>query len=96
MSLASSMQSWCDNFKIKCSDRTATITKITKHSHHVVQRHNDHRVNMGVKIREILQIERTNNKKKVDVILKSFIKDRGEAFGILTAMRNKSLHSKKE
>jgi len=90
MSFEASMRSWCDDFKVKSHDRVETISKIKKNSLHVVQRYVDNRVKVATKTREVLHIGNVNNKKKVVLILKNYIKDRSEAIGILAAMRSKT------
>lgn len=90
MSLELSMRSWCDDYKVKSNDRAENIVKIKKNSLHVVQRHVDRRVKSSVKTRELLRIGNINNKKKVVLILKNYVKDRSEAIGILAAMRSKT------
>lgn len=87
MSMAVSMKSWCSEYKNKHNDRSTAISGVKKHSEHVIKDHKDRRIKMGIKAREIFKMERLATKKKVIIILKSYLKDRSSAKEILAKMR---------
>lgn len=87
MSMAFSMKSWCHEIKNKRTDRSTAISGVKKNLDHVIKNHKDSRVRLGTKTREILQMERIATKKKVIILLKSFLKDRTHAREILATMR---------
>lgn len=96
MSLAASMQSWCDNFRNKGADRAKTIKQVENTSHHVVKHHSNHRANMAEKTRDFLNEKCLINRKRVLNLIKRYVVDRSEASEILSAMRGKPPRSYKE
>jgi len=92
MSLTATMQSWCHNFKTKKNDRSVSVSRLTKHAHHVVKSHNAFRNKMSKEIREKLKVSYSTNKKRVLAILTDYIKDRAGAIEALAAMRSRQAH----
>ncbi|HUW63349.1 MAG TPA: hypothetical protein VMW83_01420 [Spirochaetia bacterium] len=88
MSLVTTMESWCHNFKNTTSEIATIVKHVEKYSHTVVRHYTICRHKLNRELRAKLKAQRLDIEKKVTNMLDSYARDRSAASAILAEMRN--------